>query len=157
MTNGIYKQRAKDIMSKDVVTVHPQDTVHDALKLMVENRVSSLPVADRRNRCLGMVSSSDFIELTKEMDDEFDGLLEGPSGEISLVKTLVDETTHGRIDEVMSEDVASVDPEMLLSKVAALMLRNRIHRVPVLDKDDCILGIISTTDILAAFVDSADE
>ena len=157
MKTGIYKQRAKDVMSRDVVSIHSHTTVHEALKLMVENRVSALPVVDRNNRCTGVVSSSDLVELTKDLEDELESLEEDPAIELSLVKRLVSNTTHETVDDLMSGDVASVRPEALLSKVATTMLRNRVHRLPVLDTDDHVVGIISTMDILGAFADSAFE
>lgn len=157
MRIGIYKQRAKDVMSRDVVSVHSHATVHEALKLMVENRVSALPVVDRSNRCIGMVSSSDLVELTKDLEDELESLENDPATELWLVKRLVSSTTHETVDELMSGDVASTRPEALLSNVATTMLRNRVHRLPVLDTDDHVVGIISTMDILGAFADSAFE
>ncbi len=157
METGIYKQRVRDVMSRDVVSVHSQETIHEALRLMVENRVSALPVVDRTNRCIGMVSSSDLVELTKDLEDEFESLEEDPTAELWLVKRLVNNTTHEVVDDLMSGDVASVRPEALLSKVATVMLRNRVHRLPVVDHDDRLVGIISTMDILAAFADSADD
>lgn len=155
MKIGIYNQRVKDVMSRDVVSLHSHATVHEALKLMVENRVSALPVVDRNNRCIGMVSSSDLVELTKDLEDELESVEENPNTELWLVKRLISNTTHETVDDVMSGDVASVRPEALLSKVATTMLRNRVHRLPVVDTDDHLVGIISTMDILGAFADSA--
>ena len=156
MTADIYKRRVKDIMSTDVVSVHPQDTVHDALELMVENRVSALPVVDRQMRCVGILSTSDLIDVTRDLDVDMDGLEDG-EGTLSavLVRELVDNVTHERIDELMTNDVASVHPDTLLASAASQMLRDRVHRLPVLDNNQRLLGIISTMDILAAFVDGA--
>ncbi|MCA9229430.1 MAG: CBS domain-containing protein [Planctomycetales bacterium] len=151
----IYQQRAKDVMCQEVVTVDPGDTVHSALKLMVENQVSALPVVDRHNVCVGMISSSDIVELTKDIDEEFESLEETGTASAWLAQWLVRNTTHESIEQIMSVDVASVGPDALLSSVASKMLRNRVHRVPVVDSHGRLLGLVSTTDIMAAFADSA--
>ena len=56
----IYAQRGKDIVTRDVVSIHEDGDVHEALELMAENRVTV--VVDRRNQCVGMLSTSDLIE-----------------------------------------------------------------------------------------------
>ena len=70
MSRDPLKIRARELMSKDVVTVYPHDKIHEALQLIVENRVYALPVVDRRDRCIGVLSCSDLIELTREFDEE---------------------------------------------------------------------------------------
>ena len=55
MTTTTNELRVKDVMSKHVVAISPADTLHEALELIVENRVSALPVVDGRERCVGML------------------------------------------------------------------------------------------------------
>ncbi len=155
MQTAVYQQRAEEVMSRDVVSVHAQDTIQDALMLMVENRVSALPVVDQNNRCIGIVSSSDLVELTKDLEDEVRSLDEDTPMALWLVKSLVTDRTHEKIVDVMSTDVESVRPETLIPHVAATMLRNRVHRLPVVDNNSHLVGIISTMDIIGAFADSA--
>ena len=50
---GMYEMRVKDVRVKDVVNVNPPDTLDEALNLIVENRVSALPVVDGHRRCVG--------------------------------------------------------------------------------------------------------
>ena len=155
MVSKIYQQRAKDVMCREVVTVNPQDTVHSALRLMVENQVSAIPVVDGHEKCVGMISSSDIVELTKDIDGELESLQVGASAQAWLAQGLMRNTTDESIEQLMSVDVASVVPDALLTEVASKMLRNRVHRVPVVDKSGRLLGLVSTTDIMAAFADSA--
>ncbi len=67
--------------------------------------------------------------------------------------------SHGmdrrKVEELMSNTVAAVGPETSLTETAQTMLRHRVHRLPVLDEQQRVLGIISTMDILSAFVDGA--
>ncbi len=71
MANQLFQRRVRDVMRKHVVTVNAQDTVHDALELMLENKVSALPVVDHRGHCVGVLSSRDFVDLTHDLDEDF--------------------------------------------------------------------------------------
>ena len=73
MMNDPYRRRVKDIVSKDIVFIRANGTVHDALALMVENRVAALPVVDKKGSCQGVLSATDVVELTLELDDDLRG------------------------------------------------------------------------------------
>jgi CBS domain-containing protein len=153
MSKDPYRERVKDVMVKDVVFVHPQDTLDEALVLLVENRVSGLPVVDGRQRCVGVLSVTDLIDLARELDDEIADLVR--VSEVSrgwLVEKL---TQRGlgkqKVQEVMTPVAVGVAPVTPLAEAAQLMIRNRVHRLVVMDTDDRLLGIISAMDILSAF------
>lgn len=149
MVAEIAKIRVKDVMSKDVVTVNPGDTLHEALELIHENRVSALPVVNGRNQCVGMLSTSDLIELTHDLDDEIQNI--GRSGESSrpwLVDQLSKALGSEHVSEQMTPDVETIGPEASIPEAAAAMLRNHVHRLPVTNGDKKLLGIVSTTDLM---------
>lgn len=156
MSNGIYSKRVKDVMSRDLVSIEAGATVHEALQLMAENRVSVLPVVDKRGHCIGVFSTTDMVAVTRDIDDELAhvDLVDEPSGRW-LLGQLADSLGLEKIDGLMSEDVTTVGPDTLLSEAAGQMLRNRVHRLPVVDKSERLLAIISTVDILEALVDGA--
>ena len=74
MVKDVALVRVQDVMSRDVVSVGLNDTLHAALELIVENRVSALPVVNGRGQCVGMLSTSDLIDLTHELDDELQNI-----------------------------------------------------------------------------------
>jgi len=145
----------KDVISSDVVSVNPQDTLRDALAVMVENRVSSLPVVDARERCVGMISVTDLLGVTKDLSDELNALsAAGGLDHASLVEKLehADLLTE-QVQGWMSPDPISVDIGSSLKHAAKLMLRNQVHRLVVLDGQQRMVGVLSTMDLLAAFID----
>jgi predicted transcriptional regulator len=154
MCSNPYKMTVGDVMSKEVVSVMPDDTVHDCIQRMVENRVYSLPVLGSQDECIGFISSSDLMEVTQELDEDLADLENADviTGRW-LLERLMEGMGHTKVAEVMSEDVATVNVETRLPKAAREMLRNGVHRLPVIDIKDRVVGIISTTDILSAFVD----
>lgn len=157
MSKDPYQTRVKDVMSKGVVSARSGDTVHEALVLMDENRVHALPVVDHRDRCIGMFSSTDILELTREIEGEL-GDLDRLSEESRLgLSDLVSRHSLGQqtIGELMSDDVASVGPDSTLVEASQKMLRYHVHRLPVVDEQQKLLGIVSTMDVLKAFVGGA--
>lgn len=158
MTTSVYQQRVKDVVSRDVVAIHAADNVHEALVLLTENRVSALPVVDGHDRCVGMLSTTDLIDLTREIDDEIEELSrdDGISREW-LVDRLKSHVGDTNVMDLMTDNAASVDPERPLVDAAREMLRHRVHRLPVVDQRGRLQGIISTMDILRAFVEGNQE
>jgi CBS domain-containing protein len=159
VTKDPYKRHVKEVASKEVVAVDAVDTVHNALELMAENRVSALPVVDARGVCVGIISTTDLMEVAREMEDEISNL--GRVDEIShrwFLDLLADHDMERRhVSEVMTETVASIGPDVLLVDAARQMLRHHVHRLPVLDDNQRIVGILSTMDILKAFADGAPK
>ncbi len=156
MNSDVYQKRVKDSMSRHVVTIDAKDTVHEALQLMAENRVAALPVIDRQGRCIGIISTSDLIDLTRDIEAGLDELIR--TDELlwgSLIGKIGEGAAQQSVMDLMSESVASAQPDDLLADAASRMLREHVHRLPVVDSKQRLLGILSMTDILAAFVECA--
>jgi CBS domain-containing protein len=111
---------AKDIMTKDVVTISSTAGVRDLAKLLTKNNISGVPVADKTGKIVGIATQADVV---------------GKKGK--QVKT------------IMSKKIISVSEETPVEEVASLMTRHRIKRVPVM-RGDKILGIVSRADIVGA-------
>jgi CBS domain-containing protein len=159
MSRDLFQRRVKHVMSKVVITADAQDTLHEALVLMHENRLATLPVVDQRERCVGIISASDLVELASQLEQEISDL--GKVSEISR-QWLVDRLTQHdlgqqKLAERMTAAVMSIDAEATLSVAAAEMLRHRVHHLPVLDEHGKLRGILSTMDILNAFVEAASD
>lgn len=158
MSKSAYSMTVKDVMSRDVVTAYADESLRECIQRMIDNRVASLPILGKRNECIGILSSSDVLEITREIDEDLSDL-EGADFIASrwLIERLSGETSDRKVSEVMSPDVLTVRTDTRLSKAAREMLRNGVHRLPVVDNQERVVGIVSTTDILAAFVDADPE
>ena len=159
MPTDPYHRRVKNLMSRTVVSIGSEESMHDAIRLMEDNRVSALPVLDQRNRCVGILTATDLIDLAHEIDE---GLMDLEKVSNVTRQWLVEKLTehdfeHQTVAAHMTTRVASVDPESTLAHAATEILRHRVHHLPVLDDGQHLLGIISTTDILAAFVEGAPD
>jgi len=141
--------RAIDVMVRDVVTVHPDTDVAEAIKLMSEHDVSALPVVDAPGNLVGVLSEADLIhraELGTEKQRPW--WLEAVTGASTLATEFA--KSHGRkVGEVMTDGVISVAEETPLSEIAAIFERKRIKRVPVV-KDGKLVGIVSRSNLIQA-------
>jgi len=158
MAIGVYEKCVKDVMSREVVTIDAKDSVHEALEVMAENKVAALPVIDRDGRCVGILSTSDMMDVTRDVDaglNEMENTGQLFWGE--FIGKLGDHVGHQNVMELMSESVVAITPDAPLSEAASRMVREHIHRLPVIDASEIVVGIVSTTDVLRAFAECAPK
>jgi CBS domain-containing protein len=143
--------KAQDVMSRDVVTVTPDATVLHAARLMLQRKISGLPVVDSAGVLVGIVSEGDFLRRTEtgtlRRRPRWVEFLIGPG-------TLAAEYTHasGRfVSEVMSRDVFTVTEEAPLQAVVDLMERHQVKRLPVV-RGQVIVGIVTRQNLLRALI-----
>jgi CBS domain-containing protein len=141
--------KVSDIMTHRVVTVGPAATVADAARLMLDHRISGLPVVDGGGGLLGMVTEGDLLRRSESgTERQRPHWLEFILGPGRLAKEYVH--SHSRkVSDVMTEDVATVGENASIEKVVDLMERRRIKRLPVM-RGGKIVGIISRANLLHA-------
>ena len=138
---------ASDVMTRNILSVRPDAAIAEAIKLMLDNRISGLPVIDEAGRLVGIQTEGDLLRRgetgTERHRPRWLEILMGPG---RLAEEYV--RTHGRrIAEVMTRDPISVSPNTPLKEIVELMERHRIKRVLVLD-GDAPVGILSRADLL---------
>jgi CBS-domain-containing membrane protein len=138
---------AKDIMTTKVVAVGPEMPVSAVAALLLERRISGVPVIDDDRRVLGIVSEGDLMCRDEAAPRRSWWLtLFGEAEEMAreFVKT------HGvRAKDVMTRDVVTVAEETPVADIAALLERRGIKRVPIV-RDGRLVGIVSRADLLRA-------
>ncbi len=154
----VYSRPIKEIMNRDVVTINAAGTIHEALLLMEENRVSTLPVVDNHDHCVGILSTSDLVDMTRDVDDDVYELDHADSaGQRYLVEKLIHSMGSESIQSFMSETVATVPADASLISATRRMLKEQIHHLPIIDGEGRLVGIVSTMDLLGEFADAAPE
>lgn len=139
--------RVSEVMHGEVVTVTPDALIRDAVCLMLERRISGLPVADDSGAAVGIVTEGDLLrraELgTEKRTPAWRGWL-GASGSeaINYVRSHAQ-----RVGEVMTVPLIGVTPDTELTEVVALMEARRIRRIPVLENGR-VTGIVTRADLL---------
>lgn len=148
--------KAKDIMTSRVYTVGPDAAVHDIAKLLLQRRISAVPVVDDESRLVGIVSEGDLIRrhdigTDKERHSWWLRLFSDPS-DLSREYT----KTHGRLArDVMTKTVITVGEDTPVSEVAALLETHHIKRVPIM-RDGELIGIVSRANIIQRIAAARD-
>jgi len=136
-------------MSVDVVTVGPDDTVEDAVRLMLEHRVSGLPVVDGAGTLLGVVTEGDLMARVELKSDEpwrRHPAVGDPEALAAYVKS-----HSGRVADVMNTGAVTADEATPLSELADMIARHHIRRI-VVTRDGRVAGIVSRADIIRGLV-----
>jgi CBS domain-containing protein len=148
--------RVGDVMTRNVVSIRPDDTILKAARLMLQSRISGLPVVDAEGNLVGMVTEGDFLRRTEISTERkrrrWIEFVLGPGW-------LAEEFTHAsgrKVDEIMTPEPVSVDEDVDLATVVELMERNRIKRLPVL-RDGKMVGIVSRANLVRAVVSLAQD
>jgi len=137
--------QAADVMTGWVATVSPDATVQEAAQMMIERRVSGLPVVNRNERVVGIVSEGDLMRRTE---------IGTAARRTSWLQRLLDsgardhpKTKGGKVRDVMSKPVITIRLATPLHEVAELLDEKRIKRVPVVDRGR-LAGIVSRVDLV---------
>jgi CBS domain-containing protein len=146
---------AADVMTRQVITVAPDASTLQAVQLMLQNRISGLPVVDVHGRLVGMITEGDFLHRTEIGTERH-----RPSGLQILTSeaTLADEYVHShgrKIEEVMTCNPHTVSEETPLEKVVRIMERKNVMRVPVL-REGKLVGIVTRANLLHVLARLAD-
>jgi CBS domain-containing protein len=137
-------------MVRDVITIGPDDDVSRAAKMLVDYDISALPVVDRNRHVIGILSEADLLrreELGTEKRRPWWLEAITPSSILAIDYS----KSHGRkVSEVMSEAIVTAKADTPLSDIAALLERKRIKRVPIVDDDGKLIGVVSRANLIQA-------
>ncbi|WP_052764098.1 CBS domain-containing protein [Microvirga massiliensis] len=139
--------KAGDVMTTGAATIRPEASLADAARIMLDNRISGLPVVDSAGKLVGIITERDFLRRGKDDARRWlDILLDEASGQDTA-----DQLNDRRVADVMSTDPLTVSVETSVSEITELMERHNVRRIPVVANDK-VAGIVSVTDLLLALM-----
>ena len=146
--------KAKDVMTSPVISVEPNATVLQAIRIMLQRRISGLPVIDKVSRLVGIVTEGDFLRRvetgTQRRRPRWLEFLIGPG-------RLADEYTHShghKVNEVMTPDPVTVTEDAPLDEIVRLMEKRQIKRIPVL-REQQVVGIVTRANLIYALASAS--
>jgi len=147
---------AKDIMTPNVISVSPGDSVTDIAKLLIDRRISAAPVVDGEEKLIGIVSEGDLVHRVLGDHEQprswWLRLLGDPSDNPGEYVR-----SHGSTAaDVMTKDVVTVTEMTSLAEVAELLESMKIKRVPVV-RAGTVVGIVSRANIIQALISRSEE
>ena len=136
----------QDIMVTNVVAVKKDADLHETARLLSEHRISGLPVIDDENRVIGVISEADLLLLAgMKREHSFRDILRSVLGEPLPVRK-----SGNRVHHVMSFPPITAKADDSVGDVANILDKRRIKRLPVVNDDGKLIGIISRADIVRA-------
>ncbi len=141
---------AKDIMTKKVITVGKNTSIEEVIKVLVDNEISGVPVLEEDDCLVGLVSEGDLIYMEGSLM---------PVSDYPDRKKFSDDHSKAvasTAEVAMTKDVITVDEETTVEKVASILLKHKIKRVPV-TRDRKVIGIVSRADVMKAIAKKMDE
>ena len=116
----------KDIMTKGASHVSPETSVKEAARKMEQGDIGALPVYDGKN-LVGLLTDRDIVVRSTSKGDN---------------------PEDGKVGSIMTKDPGACRPEESLEEVAGRMKKDRVRRMPVVDADNKIIGMVSMADII---------
>jgi CBS-domain-containing membrane protein len=131
--------QARDIMTREVVSVSPETSIDELSKLLENRRIGGVPVVGANGRLVGIVTQNDLVERARDLELppainilDFHIYLQIPSHMMQRVEKMLGTT----VGEIMSRDPVTVSPETPVARLAALMAKEKVHTLPALGKPE---------------------
>lgn len=149
-----------DVMSHDPIVVQPETSIKEAIKILVEHRISGLPVVDQTGKLVGVISETDLLWQETGVT---------PPAYIMFLDSVIylenparhDKELHKAlgltVGEVMSGDPVTITPDQPLRKAAKLMQEKSIRRLAVTDEAGKVIGILTPGDIVRTMAAEFDS
>jgi CBS domain-containing protein len=140
-----------DVMSHDPITVHPKTPLTEVIRILADRRISGLPVVDAAGKLVGVVSETDLMWQATDVT---------PPAYIMVLDSVIYLENPGRYErdlhkalgqtvaDIMSHHPITISPDQPLSSAAHLMHDRQIQRLPVLNPDGQVIGILTRGDIV---------
>lgn len=141
--------QARDVMVSPVITVAKNATVRDVAKILLEKRISAVPVVDN-GKVVGIVTESDLMHRVEAGTERlYSWWVNFLAGEATIAADYV--KSHAtRVEDVMTAEVVTAPPEMPLHEIASLLEERQIKHVPIVSKDGSLVGIVSRANLIQA-------
>ncbi|BEQ15632.1 CBS domain-containing protein [Desulfoferula mesophila] len=150
--------KAKDIMTREVLTLTPDTEVTKAAKLLLQKGFNALPVVDKAGRLKGILCQSDLISQQEALPvPSYFTLLDSfiPLTSLKKIEREVQKIAATSVEQAMTPDPVTVGPDTPIEEIASLMVEKGFHTLPVLDEGK-LVGVVGKEDILRTLVGQGD-
>lgn len=146
---------ASEVMNKNVISIFSNAKLKDAISLIIEKNINSLPVVNQNNNLLGLLSKTDLIKLLhtnieslyhiiNAYQKDSNLTLSDLMNELSFIKNLEEK----EVKDIMKTFVFSAKENSTIENVSKEMYKNRIHQVYIVNNEGVLVGLISSMDLL---------
>ena len=151
--------KARDIMTKEVITVSPDTEITKAAKILLERRINGLPVVDAFGRLVGILCQSDLVVQQKRFPiPSVFTLLESfiPLTSMKRIDKEVEKIAALTVKQAMTPNPVTIGPDTDIEEVARLMVDKKYHTLPVVEGDK-VVGIVGKEDVLKTLLSAPQD
>jgi len=151
----------KDVMTKKVITARKDTSVGELSKILLKNNITGVPVVDEEGVLQGMVTDADII--TEDIEPIFplffDPLIVSYAfmENFEKYKKDIKEYLNIKVEEIMTRRVKTVKKDTTVSDTVKILVKDRINRIPVVDENNKVIGIVARADILKSMLSDAGK
>ena len=142
-------QIVADVMTKNVVTIPFDVTVHDALDLMIADRLTCVPVMSQDEKCIGILALPDLMRVASESEHMLNDASEDIFERMWVMDSVRASFGDERVHAYMTSAPVAINESASVGEAAHLMLEHSIHHLPVLNERGKIRGLVSSMDLLS--------
>lgn len=135
-----------NLMTEKVIALREDTDIKEAARLLSENRISGMPVIDMEGRVIGVISEADILaSVGIKRESKIKDILRHLTGE-----TVISVKRGQRVREIMTSPAITIGPDEDIRDAGRILEEKRIKRLPVVDREGKLIGIISRADIIKA-------
>ena len=149
---------AKDIMTRDVITIHLSASLRELSRVLAENRITGIPVIDDDERLAGMISMRDLIReevRTLGANPDYQDIHELFSSALNMEEAEGVAVRHVWVEEIMSRTLYTADESVSVRELCVIMNERKVHRLPIL-RDGRLVGLVTATDLIRTIAEGKD-
>ncbi len=136
------------IMTRDVARVTIGTPLWDVAELLAKRRISGVPVVDENEKVIGVISNRDFVAALGR--EKKGSLMQVVADCLKGAVCLAAKVGNKRVEDLMTSPAVTVGPDTPVNDVANIMAQRGINRVPIVDSDQKLVGIVSRADIVSS-------
>lgn len=152
--NPVTEVNVSEIMTTHVEVVSPTDSIKDAVSLMVDSKLTTIPVVNGDAKCIGILSRSDLTEMFLQEDSELSRAVDTDRLALKWLKDSLDTSDVRQVKELMTYDVVTIRADQSLSVACKEMTKQRVHHLPVVNDREIVVGIVSAFDVVKAVAEA---
>ncbi len=146
----------KDLMETNVISVTEDTTIGELSRLLLKYNITGVPVVDKNNKLIGMVTDADIIteNISPIFPIYFDPLIMSYAYIDNFEQRQKDIKAYlsTRVEEIMTRRVKVVKEDTPVSDAVKIMVKDRVNRIPVVDKNNKVVGILARANILKSML-----
>ncbi len=146
---------AEDIMTSPAITIGKDKNVKEALELLADSSISGIPVTDEEGRIIGIISGADIIRYSQQKKltpSSSTSIWVAPLGnkddDLQMIRSGYEKLYRTLVEQIMTKKVYTASKDTPISDLAKLMSQRSVNRIPIVNKDNQVVGIVTRNDLV---------